>query len=64
MKGYQVEIAEALKMIVNIEADSPEEAEEIARQKWQNSEYILDADCFDGVEFKTVGKQISRDFER
>ena len=64
MKGYQVEIAEALKMIVNIEADSPEEAEEIARQKWQNSEYILDADCFDGVEFKTVGKQRNRDFER
>ena len=64
MKSYQVKIAEVLKMTVNIEADSPEEAEEIAHQKWQNSEYILDADCFDGVEFKTVGKQRSRDFER
>jgi len=64
MKTYQVEITETLKKTVEIEADNPDEAEEIASQHWKNSEFILDAECFDGVEFKTVGKQRSHDFER
>ena len=64
MKTYQVEITETLKMTVDIEADNPDEAKQIAEQNWRNSDYILDAECFDGVEFKTVGKQRSHDFER
>jgi hypothetical protein len=45
MKDYQVVITETLKMRVDIEADSPEEAEQIANDRWRNSEYILDAEC-------------------
>lgn len=64
MKTFVVEITETLKMKVNIEADNPAEAEEIAQQKWQNSEYILDAECFEGAEFNTVSERKSRSYER
>jgi hypothetical protein len=64
MRTYQVEITETLKMKVNIEANSPAEAEEIAKQNWQNSEYILDADNFVGAEFNTVAERKPRQYER
>lgn len=64
MRTYKVEIKETLKMTVDIEADSPAEAEEIAERNWQNSEYILDADCFDGAEFSTVPERKPRHYER
>ena len=64
MKNYQVVITETLKMRVDIEADSPEEAEQLANDRWRNSEFILDADCFDGVEFNTVKDRKPVDYER
>lgn len=64
MKNYQVEIKETLKMTVNIEAGSPAEAEEIAEQNWKKSEYILDADCFDGAEFNTIPDRKPLHYER
>lgn len=64
MKNYQVVITETLKMKVDIEADSPKEAEEIAHDKWRNSEYILDAECFDGVEFNSVKDRKPPSYER
>ena len=64
MKNYQVVITETLKMKVDIEADSPEEAEEIANDKWRDSEYILDAECFDGVEFNSVKDRKTPSYER
>ena len=64
MKNYQVVITETLKMRVDIEADSPEEAELLANDRWRNSEFILDADCFDGVEFNTVKDRNPVDYER
>ena len=64
MKNYQVVITETLKMHVDIEADSPEEAEQLANDRWRNSEFILDADCFDGVEFNTVKDRKPIDYER
>ena len=64
MKKYQVVITETLKMRVDIEAESPEEAEQIASDRWRNSDFILDADCFDGVEFNTVKDRKPIDYER
>lgn len=51
MPEFDVTITETLKMTVPIEADDPIEAEQIASDNWHNSEYILDAECFVGVEF-------------
>ncbi len=61
MKGYKVTITETLKMTVDIKANSRDEAEMIAESKWGNSDYILDAECFDNVTFKA--KQV-KEIER
>ena len=50
-KRYNVTITETLEMEVKVDAKSREEAENLVRREWGRSEYILDADCFKGVEF-------------
>ena len=55
MKEYEVTIKENLEMKVIIEAENEEEAISIAEENYWNSEYILDADCFKGVEFSAEG---------
>ena len=62
MKKFKVTITETLKMNVEIEAESQCEAEQIASDRWNNSEYILDADHFDGVEFEA--EEITKTKER
>lgn len=52
MKTYNVTITETLQMTVLIEAESLAEAEQIAEENWNNSQYILDADHFMGADFK------------
>lgn len=52
MKMYDVMITETLQMTVPIEAESLAEAEQIAEENWNNSQYILDADHFVGADFK------------
>ena len=52
MKTYKVTITETLKMGVEVQAESQWEAERIASDNWRNSQYILDAECFDEVEFE------------
>jgi hypothetical protein len=61
MKTYSVTITETLQKTVEVEASSPEQAEEIVRDKWSDSEYILDADHFKGVEFEAKPLLISKD---
>lgn len=61
MKSYDVEIKEILCMTVEVEADSSEQAEEIVRDKWSDSEYILDSDHFKEVAFETKPLQKSKD---
>ena len=38
-------------MKVKVEAESRAEAEDIVRRNWRGDEYILDAECFTGVDF-------------
>jgi hypothetical protein len=46
MKEYAVKITEISSKIVYIEAESKIDAEIIAEENWNNSEYILDAENF------------------
>ena len=52
MQDYDVTITETLKKTVTVEAMDKVEAEEIVTDAWRNSEHILDADNFIGVEFE------------
>lgn len=61
MKEYQVQIKETLVMTVTVEAENAAQAQEIVESNWKNSDYILDADHFQGVTF-TIPK--NRDYER
>lgn len=64
MKTYEVTITETLQKTVEIEANSKAEAQELVERKWNDSEYILDAEAFTGVDFDTKVKERSRDYER
>ena len=64
MKTYEVTITETLQKTVEVEADSREKAEKQVEQKWNDSEYILDADSFVGGDFSARTNERSRDYER
>ena len=51
---YKVNITETLQKTVEVEANSRTEAEQLVSGKWRNGDFILDAECFTGVSFKTV----------
>ena len=63
MKTYEVTITETLQKTVEVEANSREEAERLVEQRWNDSEYILDADSFVGVDFSARSNERSRDYE-
>lgn len=62
MKTYEVTITETLQKTV--EANSRQEAERLVEKNWNDSEYILDADSFVGVDFSARMNERSRDYER
>ena len=62
MKEYDVVITETLQKTVTVEATSATQAKEIVERNWNDSEYILDADDFKGVQFYVPPK--NRDMER
>lgn len=64
MKTYEVTIIEALRMKVEVEAESQQEAEQLVSDRWHHSEYILDAECFADVDFKARLLPRNRDLER
>ena len=54
---FKVTITETLKKTVYVEEAelkefTPQEAEQLVSDRWHNSEYILDAENFIGVEFE------------
>ena len=51
---YPIKIEERLVMTVYEEAQGPEEAERIVKQKWEGEEYLLDEDDFAGVTFTAL----------
>lgn len=64
MKEYEVTITETLQMKVVVEAENEQEAKELVDTRWRNSEFILDADHFQGVDFTAHPKRRNRDMER
>lgn len=64
MKTYEVTITETLQKTVEVEANSHQEAERLVEKNWNDSEYILDADSFVGVDFSARTNERSRDYER
>lgn len=64
MRTFEVTITETLRAKVEVEADSREEAEQLVSDRWRNSEYILDAENFEGVDFKARPMGRSRESER
>ena len=51
MKEFNVTITETLRKVVTVEAETAEDAKDMVDAAWHNSEYILEAEDFDGVEF-------------
>jgi len=64
MAKYDVTITETLRMTVGVDAENRFEAEQIVSDNWRNSEYVLDAEHFQGVSFEARLRQKSRDQER
>ncbi len=58
MTKYNIMITETLQLVVEVIAENQTEAEEIVKDNWSNSKYILDADNFTGVQFKTVSENM------
>ena len=61
MREYEVTITETLEMTVAVEAESREEAQQIASDNWKSGDYILDADHFKDVTFRTKDRNRDRD---
>ena len=55
-KEYKVLITETLQKTVIVQAVTEQEAHKRASDAWKNAEYILDAECFQGVEFHVIGE--------
>jgi hypothetical protein len=64
MKKYNVTITEVLKRDVVVDADSREEADDIARSEWKIGKHILDSDDFRSVEFHANPIEKERDNAR
>lgn len=48
----KVKIVETLERVVEVEAESFDEAEEIVREQYRNSDIVLTSDDYIGTEFK------------
>lgn len=60
-KVYKIEIEETLQRVVEIEANSPEEAIDIAQNRYSNQEYILDYEDYKGVEYREHKDEIIKE---
>ena len=56
MKKYEVRFTETLERIVIIEAESEEEAQDIADEMYDNEEIVLDSGDFQGREIELLGE--------
>jgi hypothetical protein len=66
LREFDVTITETLRMTVSVTAKNRDDAEQIVSDNWHNSDYILDADHFVGVEFEaaSVKREHSRETGR
>ena len=57
-KVYEIEIEEILQKVVKVEANSLEEAIDIAREKYSNDEYFLDYQDYKDTEFREYKDEV------
>lgn len=57
-KVYEIEIEEVLQKVVKVEANSLEEAIDIAREKYSNEEYVLDYQDHKDTEFREYKDEV------
>lgn len=60
MKKFEVTITETLKKKVEVEAETEEEAKQIATDDWYKGEHILDADNFTEVDFEAKEQVVEK----
>ena len=51
---FAINVKETLEMKVKVEADNLAEALDIAEQNRKRGDYILDSECFTGVDFSNA----------
>lgn len=61
MKTYKVEIEEILQNVYDIEANSLEEAINIAEERYRKEEYILEAEDLKKTNFREYQDEVARD---
>ena len=59
-KTYKIEIEETLQRIVEIEANSLDEAIDIAQNRYSNQEYVLDYQDYKGAEFSEYKDEVGK----
>ena len=65
MSKYKVIITETLEKVVEVEAKSKREAEQMVLNAWNNSEYVFSADNFARVNFTAeLSARKREDYER
>ncbi len=57
MKEYAIKITETLEEVVTVEAYSVQEAKDKVQTAWENGDYILDAEHFQGVTFSIARRR-------
>lgn len=60
-KVYDIEIEELLQKVVKIEANSLEEAIDIAQNRYSNQEYVLDYEDYKGTEFREYKDEVIKE---
>ena len=60
-KTYEIDIEEPLRKVVRINANSLNEAINIAKEKYSNEEYILDYQDYKGTEFREYKDEIVKE---
>ena len=60
---FDVKITETLEKIITVNAKSRDEAEQIVNNSWRAGDYILDAECFTGVEFTAMAEKKDKLFD-
>lgn len=60
-KNYEIEIEETLRKVVKINANSLEEAIDIARAKYSNEEFVLDYQDYKNTDFREYRNEVLKE---
>lgn len=60
-KNYEIEIEETLRKVVRINANSLEEAIDIAREKYSNEEFVLDYQDYKNTDFREYRNEVLKE---